>query len=70
MGHISKLQRQWLETILDAGYAAIHRAYAHEVRDVVTLLDITEHIIESVFLHERKIEQLKKKVPAKVKKQP
>lgn len=67
MGHVSKLQRERLETILDVGHAAIHRAYTPKVKEVVTLLDITEHIIESVFLHEAKIEELKKKVPARVK---
>lgn len=67
IGHVSKLQRERLETILDVGHAAIHRAYTPKVKEVVTLLDITEHIIESVFLHEAKIEELKKKVPARVK---
>jgi len=67
LGHISKLQRERLATILDVGHAAIHRAYTPNVTEVVTLLDITEHIVESVFLHEAKIEELKKKVPTRVK---
>ena len=67
LGHVSKLQRERLETILEAGHAAIHRSYTPKVKEVVTLLDITEHIVESVFLHEAKIEELKKKVPARVK---
>jgi hypothetical protein len=67
IGHVSKLQRIRLETILDVGHATIHRAYSPKVKEVVTLLDITEHIIESVFLHEAKVEELKKKVPARVK---
>lgn len=67
LGHVSKLQREHLEAILEAGHAAIHRAYKPKVKEVVTLLDITEHIVESVFLHEAKIEALKKNVPARVK---
>lgn len=67
LGHVSKRQRERLEAILDAGHAAIHRAYSPKVQDVVTLLDITEHIVESVFLHDAKIEELKKKVPARGK---
>jgi hypothetical protein len=67
LGHVSKLQCQRLEAILEAGHAAIHRAYKPSMKEVVTLLDITEHIVESVFLHEAKIEELKKKVPARVK---
>ena len=66
LGHVSKLQRERLETILEAGHAAIHRTYKPSVKEVITLLDITEHIVESVFLHEAKIEALKKKVPARV----
>jgi hypothetical protein len=67
LGHVSKLQRERLETILEAGHAAIHRAYTPRVKDVVTLLDITEHIVQSVYLHERKVADLKKNVPARVK---
>lgn len=67
LGHVSKRQRERLEAILDAGHAAIHRAYTPKVKEVITLLDITEHIIESVFLHEAKIKELKKRVPARGK---
>jgi hypothetical protein len=67
IGHVSKLQRERLEAILEAGHAAIHRAYKPGVKDVITLLDITEHIVESVFLHEAKIRELSKRVPARVK---
>jgi hypothetical protein len=70
LGHVSQRQRERLETILEAGHAAIHRGYVPKVRDVVTLLDITEHIVESVFLHQAKIEELKKKVPARSKSSP
>jgi hypothetical protein len=45
----------------------MHRGYKPKVDEVVTLLDIMEHIIESVFLHESKVEKLKKKVPARGK---
>lgn len=67
LGHVSKLQRERLEAILEAGHAAMHRAYSPKVKDVVTLLDITEHIVESVFLHQAKVEELKKEVPPRQK---
>jgi hypothetical protein len=67
LGHVSKLQSKRLEAILEAGHAAMHRGYKPKVDEVVTLLDIMEHIIESVFLHESKVEKLKKKVPARGK---
>jgi hypothetical protein len=68
LGHVSKMQRQRLEAILEAGHAAMHRAYKPRANDVVTLLDITEHIVESVFLHEERVADLKKRVPQREKK--
>lgn len=65
LGHVSKLQRERLEAILEAGHAAMHRAFTPEADDVSTLLDITEHIIESVFLHEKRVNALKKRLPVR-----
>ena len=66
LGHVSKLQRERLEMILEAGHAAIHRAYKPSSKDVVTLLDIAEHIVESIYLHEQKVTELKRNVPMRV----
>lgn len=63
LGHLSTRQRERLETILEAGHAAIHRAFRPKTTDIVTLLDITEHIIESVFLHDPKVHELKERIP-------
>jgi hypothetical protein len=68
LGHISKKQRERLDVILDAGHAAMHRIYSPESSDVIILLDITENIIESVFLHDSQVEKLKRNVPAKKRK--
>ncbi|MFA5922603.1 MAG: DUF4145 domain-containing protein [Methylococcaceae bacterium] len=65
LGYVSKIQREHLETILDAGHATIHRSYSPTTEDVVTLIDITEHIIKTIYLHENKIEQLKRRVPSR-----
>jgi hypothetical protein len=65
LGHLSKKQRERLDAILDAGHAAMHRLYSPKSNDVITLLDIAENIIESVFLHDSQIEKLKLNVPAK-----
>jgi hypothetical protein len=65
MGYVSRIQRQRLEAILDAGHAAIHRTYKPSKKDVITLVDLTEHIIETVYLHEAKVVDLKKRVPPK-----
>ena len=67
LGFVSKVQRQRLEAILEAGHAAMHRGYEPETADVVTLLDITEHIVETVFLHEKPVEKLKGQIPPRTK---
>jgi hypothetical protein len=63
LGYVSRVQRERLEAILEAGHATIHRAFSPETDDVITLVDITEHIVESVYLHDAKITELKKRVP-------
>jgi len=65
LGYVSKFQREHLETILDAGHATIHRSYSPTTEDVITLIDITEHIIKTIYLHKNKIEQLKTRVPSR-----
>lgn len=62
-GYVSCIQRERLDTILEAGHAVIHRTFMPNTKDVITLVDITEHIIETVYLHEAKIIELKKRVP-------
>ena len=64
-GLVSGVQRERLETILDAGHATIHRMYRPRASDLIILIDITEHIIESVYLHEGKVSALKKRIPAR-----
>ena len=65
-GYVSRIQRERVEAILEAGHAAIHRTFIPSTRDVITLVDITEHIIETVYLHEAKIAALKKRVPPRI----
>jgi Domain of unknown function (DUF4145) len=66
-GYVSKFQSARLVTILDAGSATIHRSYSPSREDVVTLIDIAEHIIESVFVHEPKVKALASRVPKREK---
>ncbi len=65
LGYVSSLQKERIEAILDAGHAAIHRKFKPSTQDIVTLVDMTEHIIETVYLHKVKIDKLIKRVPAK-----
>ena len=63
LGYVSRIQRERLEAILEVGHATIHRAFAPTTKDVVTLVDIAEHIVEAIYLHERKVNALKGRVP-------
>lgn len=67
--HVSRIQRERLETILEVGHAAMHRRYAPSARDLVTLIDIAESIIESVYVHEGRVRELKGRIPPRRKKQ-
>lgn len=62
-GHVSKTQRNRLETILEAGHASIHRGFTPSTADVKTLVDIAESIVVSVFIHGEKVDSLKKRIP-------
>lgn len=62
-GYVSRIQRERIEAILDAGHATIHRKFTPTAQDVLTLVDITEHVIETVYLHGDLIKELKQRVP-------
>ena len=63
LGYGSRVQCERLEAILEVGHAAIHRVFTPNRTEVVTLVDIAEHIIETVYLHESKVKELRKRVP-------
>ena len=62
-GFVSPIQKQNLSTIVEAGHAATHRKYKPRKEDIITALDITEHIIESVYFHSSKVLSLKNRIP-------
>jgi hypothetical protein len=51
-GYPSLRQAGILETVLEAGHAATHRGWIPTSQQILDLLDITESIIENVYLHE------------------
>lgn len=67
-GFISKTQRQILEPVIDAGSAAMHRSYKPSIDDVVSVLNITESIIETLYVNVRRAQNLKNKVPVRQQK--
>jgi hypothetical protein len=69
-GYLSLRQAMNLHSILDAGHAAIHRGWDPTDKDVGTLLDITESIIATVYLHEDLVRHLDDEVPKRRKPNP
>lgn len=63
MGFVSRIQKERIEAILEVGHAAIHRRFKPTVIEVNTLIDIVEHVVETVYLHEPKIAELRKRIP-------
>jgi len=66
-GFISKLQRDALEPIIEAGHATMHRAFAPSEKDLIILIDITESIIESIYINQQRADKISKKVPKRNK---
>ncbi|WP_052750337.1 DUF4145 domain-containing protein [Arsukibacterium sp. MJ3] len=66
-GYISGKQRQIIESILEAGHAAIHRGYHPSTEDVHTIVDVTESLVETMYVHPEKADKLSKRVPKRGK---
>lgn len=68
LGYISDIQQEAIGPVLEAGHAAIHRSYRPKASQVLIALDITENIIESIFVTTEKAGSLRDKVPPRKKK--
>jgi hypothetical protein len=69
-GYISTIQKEFLETVIDAGHATIHRAYKPSKEDLIALVNIAESVIEAVYINEHRAARLKKRIPSKKTKLP
>ncbi len=67
VGYVSAQQREQLETVLEVGHAAIHRGYKPSEDDLSILVDLTEVIVQSIYLHGSKVRELKGKIPPRKK---
>jgi hypothetical protein len=66
-GHLSTRQAHSLNSILEAGHAATHRAWEPTDKDITTLLDITEAVIATTYLHEKAAQALEAGLPSRPK---
>jgi hypothetical protein len=64
-GHVSTVQRDALENLLQAGHAAMHRMFKPDHRELTASLDIMEGVFAAIFVHPSSAEQLAKRVPAR-----
>jgi hypothetical protein len=62
-GYISIKQMDVLEPVLEAGHAAMHRGYKPDPHEVASLMDITESIIETIYINECRTKNLSQKIP-------
>ena len=64
-GFISAAQQHFLETVIEAGHATIHRAFNPSKNDLISLVNIAESVVESVYVNEHRAAQLKRRIPPK-----
>lgn len=62
-GYLSVKQREIIEPILEAGHAAIHRGFHPGTEDVNTVIEITESLVATTYVHSGKASKLKDRVP-------
>lgn len=66
-GHVSRLQKDRLKSVLDLGSATIHRGHSPSKEDINTCVDIMEHVIESLYIHEEDVKRMTDRVPPRQK---
>ncbi len=64
-GFLSQRQREIIEPILEAGHAAIHRGFDPSEEDVATVIEVTESLVETTYVHTEKASKLKTRVPGR-----
>lgn len=65
-GYIGTKQVDLIMAVLDAGGAAIHRGYEPTSTDVISMVNLTEHVVESIYFHEESIRAVAKGVPPRL----
>jgi hypothetical protein len=66
-GYISPKQKDVLKPIIEAGHAAMHRGYRPKRIEVARIMDVTENIIETIYINENRISKISEKIPVRQK---
>ncbi|MBK6456503.1 MAG: DUF4145 domain-containing protein [Gemmatimonadetes bacterium] len=61
-GFVSRVNREVLDAVLEAGNASAHRGFEPSSRQLQTVMDIVENLLQSQLLH-GSAQELKKTVP-------
>jgi hypothetical protein len=67
-GYISSKQKEVIKPILEAGHAAMHRGFKPQIVEVARIMDVTENIIETIYINETRLAKLVEKIPTRKKK--
>jgi Domain of unknown function (DUF4145) len=65
--YLSVRQTESLNSIIEAGHAVIHRGWQPNAADISLLVDVTETLIKTVYLHEDRARELKERIPKRQK---
>jgi len=66
-GFISSIQKKYLESVIELGHAAMHRSYCPEKEDIVSILDIIESVLETVYVTSNKLLEIENRIPKRNK---
>jgi hypothetical protein len=57
-GFLSRVQREALEPVIEAGHASMHRGFKATAKEVEAILDVTENVIESIYVTKQRVSGL------------
>lgn len=66
-GHITASHKEFMESVLEVGHAAIHRGYVPTNKDISTMLDIVGTLFNQFYFHPNKAKELKRAPPPRGK---
>jgi len=58
-GFISRIQREAISPVIEAGHASMHRGFKATAQQVDAILDVTENVIESIYVAKSRTTDLK-----------
>lgn len=58
-GFISRVQKEAIEPVIEAGHASMHRGFKASRIDVEALMDVVENLIEAIYISKHRVEKIK-----------